>query len=477
MIFSSPEFLFGFLPIVLLSLLALRSRNFVILLFSIAFYFYGEGVFTLVLIASFVINYAFGFIIQRSRSDIKDVFLKIGVALNLLILVYYKYLGFIGDSINGLLGSDFLDFNDVHLPLGVSFFTFQGISYLIDIKRGEVKANNRLDHVALYITSFPQLVAGPIVRYVDVVNDIMKPRLSWQQFFKGAERFSIGLFKKVVIADTLGVIVDLVFTEGSGYRSSPAVMLGTICFAAQIYFDFSGYSDMAIGLGRMFGFKFPENFKHPYSSKSIQEFWRRWHISLSSFFRDYLYIPLGGNRKGALRTYLNLLIVFLLCGLWHGASWTFVIWGLYHGIWLSLERTRFGKLLRTLPSPLQYAYAFIVAIVGWIPFRAETTSDMQLLFIQLFDLSSWGQGLNEVGYLMDGYQVTVLVLAVIFFVPTRRKLLSLTLHATKKFGFKNISDRNTVYFILKSAAYMIATAVAIVVMSSQTYQAFIYFRF
>lgn len=477
MIFSSPEFLFGFLPIVLLSLLALRSRNIIILLFSLAFYFYGEGVYTLVLIVSFVLNYIFGIIIQSSENKRKDTYLKIGVAINLLILVYYKYLGFLVDAISEIIGAEALDFSEVHLPLGVSFFTFQGISYLIDIKRGDVKANNRLDHVALYITSFPQLVAGPIVRYVDVVNDIMKPRLSWHQFFKGVERFSIGLFKKVVIADTLGVVVDLVFIEGSGYRSSPAIMLGTVCFAAQIYFDFSGYSDMAIGLGRMFGFKFPENFKHPYSSKSIQEFWRRWHISLSSFFRDYLYIPLGGNRKGAFRTYVNLLIVFILCGLWHGASWTFVIWGLYHGIWLSIERTSFGEFLRKLPSPLQYTYAFVVAVVGWIPFRAESTSDMQLLFIQLFDLSTWAQGFSEIAHMMDGYRFFILGLAIIFFVPTRRKLLSLTLYATKKINFKSVSDRNTFYFVIKSSAYMIATAVALVVMSSQTYQAFIYFRF
>jgi alginate O-acetyltransferase complex protein AlgI len=266
-----------------------------------------------------------------------------------------------------------MDIGRVHLPIGISFFTFQALSYIIDLYRNETTVQRSLLNFALYKALFPQLIAGPIVRYRDVARQIERRTVSLHDFSSGVQRFIIGLGKKVLIANVMGRAADTIFATPAETLPATLAWIGAIAFMLQIYFDFSGYSDMAIGLGRMFGFHFLENFNYPYIARSIREFWRRWHISLSTWFRDYLYIPLGGNRHGAARTGANLLLVFLLCGLWHGASWTFLIWGVYHGFFLVLERVPVvGRLLDRLPAPLQHAYVLLVVLVGWVFFRADT---------------------------------------------------------------------------------------------------------
>ena len=306
----------------------------------------------------------------------------------------------------------FSSLNEIILPIGISFFTFQGMSYLIDVYYEKVDSQKSLVSLALYISMFPQLIAGPIVRYIDVSKQIEADRkFDILQFQRGVIRFIIGLFKKVIIANQMGFMADFVFNN-SGEVGSVSLWIGVVSYAFQIYFDFSGYSDMAIGLGKMFGFDFLENFNHPYISKSIQEFWRRWHISLSSWFRDYLYIPLGGNRKGIGRTYVNLIIVFFITGLWHGASWNFIFWGLFHGFFLIWERIGLSKFLNKAPNFVGHIYLALVVLVGWVFFRAENLSDAWQYLEGMF---AFRKGGNEIVYqYISTYFVFVFIIAVIF---------------------------------------------------------------
>ena len=329
------------------------------------------------MLASVLGNFVAGLFIDRFRpTRAGRAALGLGVGLNLVLLGFFKYAGFLVDNLNqvlALVGLPGVVLGPVHLPIGISFFTFQAISYLMDLHRGTVRAQRNLLDLGLYIALFPQLIAGPIVRYRDVAREIEQRTVSLDDFASGVQRFIIGLGKKVLIANVMGRAADTIFATPAETLPATLAWIGAIAFMLQIYFDFSGYSDMAIGLGRMFGFHFLENFNYPYIARSIREFWRRWHISLSTWFRDYLYIPLGGNRHGAVRTGANLLLVFLLCGLWHGASWTFLIWGVYHGFFLVLERVpAVRRLLDRLPAPLQHAYVLLVVLVGWVFFRADT---------------------------------------------------------------------------------------------------------
>ena len=380
MVFSSTIFLFIFLPIVLLSYLVFgtKFRNFVLLFSSLLFYAWGENIFVLLMLVSILLNYTFGILIDRSQNKGKrgTVALIFALSANLGLLCFFKYANFIVANLNTILINlqmSPMELEEIHLPIGISFFTFQALSYVIDIYRRESPVQKNIINIALYISLFPQLIAGPIVRYHDIASQITKRKTQFDDFYYGSHRFIIGLGKKVLLANVLGRAADYIFSLPTETIPASLAWLGAIAYTLQIYYDFSGYSDMAIGLGRMFGFNFLENFNYPYISKSIREFWRRWHISLSSWFRDYLYIPLGGSRKGVTRTYLNLLIVFFLCGLWHGASWTFVVWGLYHGCFLICERLKpFKLLLNIMPGPLRHLYVLLVVIVGWVFFRAET---------------------------------------------------------------------------------------------------------
>jgi alginate O-acetyltransferase complex protein AlgI len=378
MLFSAPVFLFLFLPVLLaLYFLSPRPlRNLLLLVASLLFYAWGEKKYILVLLASIAFNYAMGLWLDRlARAGARRRAVCLAVAVNLLLLAAFKYAVFLVANLNGLLaaaGCGTLPLPKVHLPLGISFFTFHALSYVLDVYRGEVRALKNPVRFALYISFFPQSIAGPIVRYGDLAKQLFHRTVTQERFADGARRFVFGLAKKMLVANTLAVPADALFGLRGEALTAGLAWLGAVCYTLQIYFDFSGYSDMAIGLARMFGFDFKENFQYPYVARSVTEFWRRWHISLSSWFRDYLYIPLGGNRRGTARTLVNLVLVFFLCGLWHGASWTFVCWGLYHGGFLVLERTRLGRWMEAVPAPLRHAYTLLVVVVGWVFFRATT---------------------------------------------------------------------------------------------------------
>ena len=375
MVFSSPVFLFLFLPLVLLfTLLAGRrsAQNSVLLVASLIFYWWGEGVYTLLMLGVILFNHLCGVAIERTAS--RRAVLTLAVVMNVGALAWFKYASFLADAIGGVLGGLGLPplvLDPVHLPIGVSFFIFHSLSYVIDVYRGDARAQTQPGITALYITLFPQLVAGPIIRYHDVATQFTQRVMALPLFASGVQRFVVGLAKKVLIADQCARIADPIFGLDMGEVTTSVAWLGIVAYALQIYFDFSGYSDMAIGLGRMFGFQFLENFDRPYIARSIREFWQRWHISLSRWFRDYLYIPLGGNRSGLVRTYLNLYIVFFLTGLWHGASWSFVVWGLVHGTFMVVERIGLDKLLERAPRLVGNAYMLLVVLVAWAFFRVE----------------------------------------------------------------------------------------------------------
>ncbi len=378
MLFSEPTFLFWFLPLLLVIYYASPTvcRNTVLTLASLLFYAWGEYKFVFLIIASIVFNYGIGLWIEHARAVRRSgIALAVGVVGNLAVLGFFKYANFFMENLNLVLQNfsrPLLEVGTVPLPIGISFFTFHAMSYLIDVYRNETPVQRQLMRLTLYLLLFPQLIAGPIVRYHDVALQLLHRQSSWEKFASGVSRFILGLGKKMMLANAVAWPADEVFALPVEQLTSSLAWLGVSCYMLQIYLDFSAYSDMAIGLARMFGFEFLENFRYPYISRSITEFWRRWHISLSNWYRDYLYIPLGGNRLGPVRTYANLVLVFFLCGLWHGASWTFVVWGLLHGIFLILERTPRLRFARVRVPLLQHLYVLAVVAVGWIFFRADT---------------------------------------------------------------------------------------------------------
>jgi len=378
MVFSSLMFLCVFLPVILPAyyLAGRRGRNAVLLLFSLAFYGWGEPKYLLVMLASILLNYAGGRGVDRFRPEPAKarLLLVFVVFANLAILAYFKYANFFIESVNTALGTTW-PVLAVALPIGISFFTFQGLSYVVDIYRGRGKVQTNPLNVALYISLFPQLIAGPIVRYATVAEQITERQESLDKFAAGVERFILGLGKKVLIANSMGRVAGEVFGGTIADLATATAWIGVLAYTAQIYFDFSGYSDMAIGLGRLFGFEFLENFDYPYISRSITEFWRRWHISLGTWFRDYVYIPLGGNRGGTARHLRNLFVVWLLTGTWHGAAWNFVVWGLYFGCLLALEKYVTGRVIERLGRPLQHLYTLLLVVTGWVLFRADTLAE------------------------------------------------------------------------------------------------------
>ena len=372
MVFSSTIFLWIFLPVVFAGNLVFGKRlsNLFLLMASLFFYAWGEPRLVVLMIFSIIWNYLAGLLIASVSR--KKLMLFIGVAGDLLLLGYYKYAGFLVRSINAVCGSDFTVLG-IALPIGISFFTFQAISYIADVYRGKVKVSKDPLPVALYISFFPQLIAGPIVQYTDVEKQLKSRKITAEGFADGFRRFIYGLGKKVLIANVLAKCADAAFDHGAAGLGTLPAWIGALAYTFQIYYDFSGYSDMALGLGRMFGFTFPENFNYPYLSGSITEFWRRWHITLGAWFREYVYIPLGGNRKGKGRTYANLWIVFFLTGLWHGADLSFILWGLYHGALSFIERLGLKKILDK-SKVLSRMLCFIAVCIGWVLFRAKNTS-------------------------------------------------------------------------------------------------------
>jgi len=462
LLFTSITFLFYFLPLLLLGYFLVHKNikvsNAVLLAGSLVFYAWGEPVFVLIMLLSIVMNYSIGLLIDRYRNT-GSYILMAGVFLNLSVLCYFKYLSFILSSIATFFSLS-INIPDVALPLGISFFTFQAITYLVDLNKKEIKVQRNMFDLALYISLFPQLIAGPIVRYADIETQIHNRTHSWLGFSDGIRRFLIGFGKKVLIANTFAQVADEIFALPESELTTYIVLIGVLAYTLQIYFDFSAYSDMAIGLAKMFGFDLKENFNYPYISRSIKEFWRRWHISLSTFLRDYLYIPLGGNRDGIFATYRNLLIVFFLCGLWHGAGWTFIIWGLYFGFFLVLERLFLEIYLVKIPKALSWIYMAIVVMFGWLIFRSD---NLEQLFMMLNGMVNFEVTQLLYKYLQDRFLIVTFVLALLGSTPLIRDYF--------------INTSKPIVMIARDIFLMATFIISIAFLAAGTYNPFIYFRF
>ena len=412
MVFSSLVFLFAFLPITLIIyyLVPDKAKNIVILVSGLVFYAWGEPIYVLAMIASTFIDYTAGRLIARydDRPKVRTVCLIVSLVMNLGLLGTFKYLGFFIESFNAWFGLSIPNPN-LPLPIGISFFTFQSMSYTIDLYKRNIKVQKNAVSFMAFVTLFPQIVAGPIVRYEDIQNEIDHRTIGEKQLGEGISRFIVGLGKKVLIANNIGILWSQVKALDYGSLSAVTAWLGILAFTFQIYFDFSGYSDMAIGLGKMMGFNFPENFNYPYMSHSISEFWRRWHITLGAWFRSYIYIPMGGNRKGLPRTIFNLFVVWAVTGIWHGASWNFMLWGVYFGVLIILERLFLGKLLEKAPPLISWLYTFVLVVFGWIMFDAVDTSTVFIgdMFMQVGSYIGAMFGAN--GVFLDSFGTNALM--------------------------------------------------------------------
>lgn len=472
MVFSDQSFLFLFLPVTLVIYFTLRATPFattVILLASLVFYFWTSGFHVLLLVASLLINFLGGLWVSARSHRLA---LPIVITLNLALLIYFKYAFFAANNF-GVSPDEPLGewLKAIVLPIGISFFTFQGISYVVDVARGTVAPERGLINFGAYLSFFPQLIAGPIVRYRDVERDFCEPKTSMENFAAGASRFMHGLVKKIVVADTVAPIADAAFALPAENVTCIVALLGATAFAIQIYFDFSGYSDMAIGLGLMFGIRFHENFERPYASKTITEFWRRWHISLSTWFRDYLYIPLGGDRHGNATTYRNLLIAFVATGIWHGAAWTFLAWGLYQGFFIVIERCVLGSSAKnTNVAALRYVYCLPVVLIGWIIFRSDTIGEAWTFASALgapFAKSAFAVPPSLAAALTPNATAIFAIACLIFVLPGR-------------YGFGqwlSTAISGTRGPFLRTGYLVACMSVALVMVLSQTYSPFLYFRF
>lgn len=468
MLFSSIVFLFTFLPAVMILyyLLPVRFRNVILLLASLVFYAWGEPVYLFLMLLSILFNYFSGLDIARNLQDKRAAkrSLVFNLIINLAVLGFFKYEGFVLDTLNGILPVH-ISYHALPLPIGISFYTFQILSYIIDVYRGNVKVQTNLSNFALYVTMFPQLIAGPIVQYADVDEQLASREVSWTKFGEGSMYFIRGLAKKVLLANTSGMI----FTEVSGLaKGNIAVVtawLGAFAYMFQIYFDFSGYSDMAIGLGKMFGFEFNMNFNYPYVSKSITEFWRRWHISLSSWFRDYVYIPLGGNRVSKIKHIRNLLIVWFLTGLWHGAAWNFVAWGLYYGVILIIEKYFLSPVLDRLPDVVRHIYSIVLVVIGWVLFFSSSFGQAADYIRVMFGASAHGFADRESMYLLTSNLILWLIL---IFGSTP------LVHFRYEHMLRSKKWNTT---IINSVVYAALFIVCIAYLVTETYNPFLYFRF
>ncbi len=457
MVFASPFFLFAFFPAALLICyfagLTKKAdfRNGILFAFSLLFYAWGEPIYVLVMLVSITVNYALSLGVSKS----KPLFI-IAIIFNIGMLGLFKYLDLLTSTVNWAFRLN-LPLAGIALPIGISFYTFQIVSYIIDVRIGSVATQKNPLRFATYVVMFPQLIAGPIVRYIDIERDLRKVDVRMDTAAQGVRRFCTGLAKKVLVANAAAKIADAAFSAQTDL-SLDAAWLGAIAYAVQIYFDFSGYSDMAIGMGKMLGFHFHENFDHPYTSRSIREFWRRWHISLSTWFRDYLYIPMGGSRKGVARTLLNLIIVFALCGLWHGAKWGFVVWGLWHGLFLCFERIPSVKrTLDKIPRVLGTIYTLLVVLIGWVLFRADSLAQAFDYLGSMFSLHL-GTGQSALS-LLDTRSGILLIVGLIFSVKWPNPKSGILEEA------------------LGTALSLVLLVLSMIVLAGGTYNPFIYFRF
>ena len=474
MVFSSLTFLFFFLPIALLLYYGVGRlekpnrvllKNLILFLISLVFYAWGEPYYVFLLLLSTGIDYFCGYFADyyRGRSRAK-LFLWLSVVANLSLLAFFKYSTLLVQTINGVFHTQFY-LGSIALPIGISFYTFQTMSYTIDVYRGHAPVQKNFIALGAYVSMFPQLIAGPIVRYEQIAPQLVHRRFCFTQFSQGVQRFIVGLAKKVLLANNIGLLWTWVSTASLSELSALSAVLGILGFGFQIYFDFSGYSDMAIGLGKMFGFELPENFDHPYVSRSITEFWRRWHITLSSWFRDYVYIPLGGNRKGTFRTVMNLLIVWFLTGLWHGASYNFILWGLYYGLLLILEKFFLSRWLkRCHHSFLPRLYTLVAVFIGWILFALEDFSQLGQYFQAIFANSLFADQTSL--YLLSHFG-GLLLLCILFSLPL-----------TSFLGLHRPSiQRRKWYIVCSNLCLILIFVVSIAHLVSLTYNPFLYFRF
>lgn len=468
MLFSSMTFLFVFMPLVMAVYFLSKKeiRNYVLLIASIILYAWGEPHYLAIMIITILVNYAGAILLDKHYSSRQRLWIvSLTIVLDLSFLFYFKYFNFVVDNINGVLATDF-QLLDIIMPIGISFYTFQAMSYLIDVYRREVPAQKDVYKLALYIVLFPQLVAGPIVKYHDVCEQIDNRTIEFKNVIIGFKRFITGLAKKVLIANTLAEVVDKIFAQAPENLTTGVSWLGAVAYCLQLYYDFSGYSDMAIGLGLMFGFRFLENFNYPYISKSITEFWRRWHISLATWFKLYLYIPLGGNRKGAVRTYWNLFAVFLVTGIWHGAAWSYVAWGIWNGIFIVIERF-FGldkdKNDRWYVSAAKHLYAFFAIVWGMIIFRAESLSYAYEYICRMLHIDVT-KHLPDYDYGVNNKFAIMLIVGLICAMPVCRNLIYIK--------YERKVQRTLVNIWLFLLFFWSTISLA-----ASTYNPFIYFRF
>ena len=465
MVFSSLVFLFIFLPAVLALyyITPRRFRNLTLFVADLVFYAWGEPKLVILMMVSIVVNYAAGILLglSRKKKKLSKLILILDIVINLGLLGFFKYAGFIGETLNFVLPFVNIPVIKVALPIGISFYTFQTMSYTIDVYRNTVSVQKNFITFGTYVSLFPQLIAGPIVRYEDVAAQLMSRRESLEQFSSGVKLFLIGLSKKILIANEMGHLWDAV-RESGAQSGALGAWVGIIAYTFQIYYDFSGYSDMAIGLGRMFGFEFIKNFDYPYISRSITEFWRRWHISLGTWFREYVYIPLGGNRHGLARQIINIWVVWFLTGMWHGASWNFILWGLYFGILLVLEKSFLLKVLKKLPVFISHIYALLLIVLGWVLFYFEDMGKLGEFVGRLFGSSGLTAGTN----------ITVTILS---YVPL---LIAAAVFSTPLAGFLYKKIKSVpVRYVFENAACIAAMLLCTAELVSSDYNPFLYFKF
>lgn len=468
MVFGSAVFLFIFLPIVLILHTIIKNttiRNGLLIVSSLIFYAFGEPVYVLLLLGSVAFNYAFGRILYERKNK---VILAVAVAVNLLLLTVFKYTGFLVESFNGIFNTA-IPVPQIVMPIGISFFTFQAISYIVDVYRGKTDKKAGFFEVLLYISLFPQLVAGPIVQYRTVADAIKDRKVTVDAFSSGTRKFIIGLSKKMLLANAMGLVADKVFAMSAGTIDTPLAWFGGVCYCLQIYFDFSGYSDMALGIGGMLGFEFPKNFNHPYVAVGIRDFWRRWHMSLTSWFREYLYIPLGGNRKGRARQILNSMIVFVCTGIWHGANLTFIVWGFFHGVLMSIETLLVKKDSKPpkVLVPLIWFVTMIAVVIGFVIFRADNLAYGMSYIGRMFAFETANEGYRVLMSFLTPSMIVTLVTAVIACCPL--------------VGFINkITEGKKINKVFDVAGYVISLmllVLCIMSLASNSYNPFIYFRF
>ncbi len=479
MLFSSIIFIFYFLPVFLLGYYVSGWRTGALLVGSVAFYVWGEGAYILLLGALIVLNYAGARWIAGLHGPGGRKAALIGlVAADLAVLGFFKYAQFLAHNANLALPGDPIPEIDIALPLGISFFTFQLISYVADVYTRAVKVERDLTKFAAYILMFPHLIAGPIVRYADIRDEMHADRRTSGQRGLGVQYFIVGLCQKVLIANTVAPLADLAFATPAGTLDATTAWLGAFAYTLQIYFDFCGYSNMAIGLAFMLGFTYPKNFDYPYMSRSITEFWRRWHMSLSSWFRDYVYIPLGGNRGGLAKTVRNLLIVFLLTGFWHGAAWNFVLWGLYHGAFLMLERFGLGRALEAIPRLARHAYAILVVLLGWVLFRADTLPHALSYYAAMVDLQQLAPAGVALARTLDNEVIAALVLGALFSFPLLPRLLD-RMRAPRLAPSGHLEARLDTHgvHVLSAAILVGGLVLSVARLAGSSLNPFLYFRF